>query len=937
MPRPKARPSPSVPFGHLLRRTCTITSEGHLQAHPSQLFKTLSFRVSLKHSSQSAKLLLCLSHRPSTGLGNNMKLNHAVSGVLIASTLFTTTIAPAQELRGVWCSRFQWASETRSTAQSNVTTTLDNAVTGHFNCVFFQIRGQCDTLYPSPNEPWSPLISNPDGTSPGWDPLLYAVGQAHSRNLKIYGYFNLHTIWQGAVSPSSTAPSLTYYPNHIYYQHGNPNDAAHQDWLLFDGSGNPAAFNEYYWMNPGIPAADAYVRQQAAYVVSTYDLDGLHFDRVRMSGAGYGKNPLAVARWDDPETPTPNDGPGNPERLDWDEFMCDCVTRQVVNICGQCWGIKRWVLMSSSPLGLWKYDAYDEIDGYSSGFQYAWNRGQDAKAWMRMGAQDFIVPQIYWANGGTKPDFDEVFDDWQAAALEAGRYLVPGSNMSNGQTEVEAHALYARSHGAAGHNLWHSGSTEYATWSSAGHPYETTAAFPTFPWRDTEGVITGKVYLDACKTVPAVDAWITDSGTTWTALSSGDGFYSFLRVAPGTHTVTVSHPTLGTLTTTGVVVTAGQATNVDFAPAPVVPAAPTSLAAVSGESTISLTWNDMSVSESGFEVWRSNTHNGPYTLVTTATTNAVSYTDTLSVPGTYYYVVRAAACGIFSSYTNEASASVALPAGATNLVSSMTTGQTSVTLTWTDNATNEGSYKLYRGTTASGPFTLLATLPANSQAYVDDAVLYVTDISWQGSFYYYVAVSNALGNGPDTAIRQVELAQPPDVILESRTWSGGAPAAYAEGLSGGGSWANTAAKSLVTNPSVRAVGGRFTGTGSNGSYATFTPNILRAGRYEVLVTGPNPVIGLNVGSPGTTIDVRQGTTVLETRTYDNSRSNSTLADKWMSQSPPLIREFPLGSTLSIRLTNHNASSASTGQRFNVDAIRLHFAGYPSDVAEWEKY
>src|SRR5436190_636738 len=82
--------------------------------------------------------------------------------------------------------------------------------------------------------------------------------------------------------------SAANYPTHVYYQHGNPTDPAHQDWLLFDNAGNPAAFNEYYWMNPGIPDADAHVRREAAYIVSHYDVDGLHFDRARMYEIGYG-------------------------------------------------------------------------------------------------------------------------------------------------------------------------------------------------------------------------------------------------------------------------------------------------------------------------------------------------------------------------------------------------------------------------------------------------------------------------------------------------------------------------------------------------------------------------------------------------------------------------------------------------------------------------
>ena len=758
----------------------------------------------------------------------------------------------AQEVRGVWCSRFQWANETQTTAKNNILSVLDGMVTGHFNCFFFQVRGECDVFYPSPNEPWAPQISNPDGANPGWDPVAYAVTQAHNRNIKIHAYFNVHTIWG-----SSTNPSTSGYPNHIFYQHGNASDSAHRDWLLYDDTGNPAAINEYWWMNPGIPAADAHVRREAAYVVANYNVDGLHFDRARMSGENFGKNPIAVARWDNPATPTANDGPGNPNHLDWASFMRDAVTRQIINICGQCWGIKPAVVLSSSPLGLWEYSSYYQgLGGYSSGFQWGYRRGQDAKDWMLKGAQDFIVPQIYWDNGGSKPDFTEVFNDWLAGANAAGRYLVPGSNMSNGQAEVEAHALLARSTGgnSKGHNIWHSGNTLYSTWSAAGHPYASaTPAFPTFPWRSTEGVITGHVFMDGAETTPAIDAWITRNGSTWTALSSGDGFFSFLRVPPGTYTLTATHPSLGTLTASNVVVTAGLATDVVLKPSSAPPAAPTSLV---------------------------------------STVNSSNHT---------------------------------------------------VTLNWTDNASNENSYELYRATVSGGPFTLLDTLAANTTSYLDDATLYVTDTSWAGNFYYRVRAVNNGGNSAYSNTRTVAISWVPDVILESRSWSGGVPGGYTEGLASGGTWADTAAKSLVTGPRVKGVGGRWTGTGSNGSFANFTPNILTSGIYEVLVTGPNATIAPNAGSPGTVISVRQGTSVIASRTFDNSRTNTALADKWMSLTPTaLTSQFPLGTGRTIRLTNNNASSANSGQRFNIDAIRLRFvssAALESSIAseEWSLY
>ena len=64
---------------------------------------------------------------------------------------------------------------------------------------------------------------------------------------------------------------------------------------------------------------------------------------------------------------------------------------------------------------------------------------------------------------------------------------------------------------------------------------------------------------------------------------------------------------------------------------------------ISASSTtqLDLTWTDNASGESGYEVWRSSTANGGYTLITTTAANATSYSDTgLTVETVYYYRVR---------------------------------------------------------------------------------------------------------------------------------------------------------------------------------------------------------------------------------------------------------------------------------------------------------
>jgi large repetitive protein len=75
---------------------------------------------------------------------------------------------------------------------------------------------------------------------------------------------------------------------------------------------------------------------------------------------------------------------------------------------------------------------------------------------------------------------------------------------------------------------------------------------------------------------------------------------------------------------------------------------------------IKLTWSDRSNDETGFEIWRSTSANGTFTLVNTTTANTTTFTNTGLLANTrYFYKVRAKNGAITSNYSNIASAILA--------------------------------------------------------------------------------------------------------------------------------------------------------------------------------------------------------------------------------------------------------------------------------------
>lgn len=149
------------------------------------------------------------------------------------------------------------------------------------------------------------------------------------------------------------------------------------------------------------------------------------------------------------------------------------------------------------------------------------------------------------------------------------------------------------------------------------------------------------------------------------------------------------------------------------------PTMPANLTLTAGNTQIALKWTDQASNETGFEVERKTGSLGSYAVIADLGTNAASYTDSnLNEGQQYFYRVRAKNSGGYSSYASAyATTLLSAPGslGAYPVSLSLTPFQ--IDLAWQDNSNAEAGFKLEEATSATGPWTQVATLAANTTAY----------------------------------------------------------------------------------------------------------------------------------------------------------------------------------------------------------------------------
>ncbi len=299
-----------------------------------------------------------------------------------------------QEFRAAWVAtvhNIDWPSKRGLSAarqKAELIAILNKAKSLNMNAIVLQVRPSCDALYRSSIEPWSPWLSGAMGKSPGYDPLEFAVAEAHARGLELHAWFNPFRAQASASLPVSRSHVTRRHPGWV---------------RRFDGN---------VWLDPGLPEVRSYSLKVIADVVARYDIDGVHIDDY------FYPYPKAGGTRSFPDAASYKRYGKGKDRASWRRSNIDSF------VSGMYATVKRkkpWVKVGISPFGIWRpgvpRGVKADLDAYNTLFA-------DSRSWLRNGWVDYLSPQLYWPIRGDQ-SFSALLAWWDSQNTRR-RHVWPG-------------------------------------------------------------------------------------------------------------------------------------------------------------------------------------------------------------------------------------------------------------------------------------------------------------------------------------------------------------------------------------------------------------------------------------------------------------------------------------------------------------------------------
>lgn len=419
-------------------------------------------------------------------LAASIVLSHSYKAMAV--TIPAETIVKKSEFRGVWIPtvyNIDWPAISTSLSadmqKQQYIEKIDKLKAAGMNAVIFQVRPMGDAFYQSSYAPWSAFLTGVQGTSPGYDPLKFALEEAHKRNIEFHAWFNPFRI------SDSSSFNIDNYINKLPV--GSPLKS-HKEWIVkYEGNGKT-----YYWLNPGIKEAREYVESTILEVVKNYDIDAVHIDDY------YYPYPISGVEFPDQDQYALY-GTGFANKGDWRR---NNINSFISNLSTKIKSSKSYVKFGVSPFGIWK-NGTNVGGSETSGLSSYDSLFTDSLKWVNSGWLDYIIPQIYWNFGYSAAAYEKLIDWWTAQvkgkniSLYIGHaaYKIGESTYGTAWTnsmEVPNQVNYSRQFNEIKGNSFYS--SKDVLLNRLGilnnlktDNYKYTALIPSMPWKDNKAPV----------------------------------------------------------------------------------------------------------------------------------------------------------------------------------------------------------------------------------------------------------------------------------------------------------------------------------------------------------------------------------------------------------------------------------------------------------------
>jgi uncharacterized lipoprotein YddW (UPF0748 family) len=325
-----------------------------------------------------------------------IKMKNLTISVLLFLVIYSASIFsqefPKRELRGVWIAtvaNIDWPSSPAETSGEQIRELVeifDKLKAAGINAVYFQVRTECDALYRSSYEPWSYWLTGKQGKSPDpyYDPLSFAVNEAHARGMEIHAWMNPYR----AVKDTSAYPVSE---NHI--------TKTHPEWIL--------QFGNYKMLNPGIPRVTEYICNIVTDIIKRYNVDGVHLDDYF-----YPYSPQITTE----DSASFRKYKGNFTNID--DWRRNNINTMIASVYKAIYKLNPNLKFGVSPFGVVD-NKYAGTKGFSSyNTIYC-----DPLTWIQQKTVDYVAPQLYWEIGNKFSDFKKLLPWWASVANGRDLYI----------------------------------------------------------------------------------------------------------------------------------------------------------------------------------------------------------------------------------------------------------------------------------------------------------------------------------------------------------------------------------------------------------------------------------------------------------------------------------------------------------------------------------